>query len=205
MQGCEIMLTCCHIVAKIICSEKVQFIFCSAHKITLNIYHFKKLKTCVSIVSFVLGWLLSILSSGGCSEGAIATSLQRRVHLSDPAVLPLPVWLNLPSLFQITSLVSVAFVLSACVSGWSHVFLPTTVRNAHRQHVRACLLVVSIHTWLSSFNEVHTDPFKHFGLYTLALLDLCWYTYTRGLGVILMSFTLLLGRQEAVACLYEID
>lgn len=144
MQGCEIMLTCCHIVAKIICSEKVQFIFCSAHKITLNIYHFKKLKTCVSIVSFVLVWLLSILSSGGCSEGAIATSLQRRVHLSDPAVLPLPVWLNLPSLFQITTStvwsVWLLYFLLVLVVGHMYFFLPLHVTYTGSMWEHVCLL-----------------------------------------------------------------
>lgn len=113
-------------------------------------------------------WSLSILLSANCPEGSIAASLQRRVHLPDPAILPLQVRPMVMSddgtygpEYQLWIHVFVCviqhggelclFCTVCCVSGWSHAFLVGTVYCVQWQHVRACLHGF-VRTWLSCFN-----------------------------------------------------
>lgn len=124
-------------------------------------------------------WLLSLLSlPGGCAEGSIATSLQGRDRLPDPAVLPLQVRTDPGTGRSLSVPCCTSRTPSTCVCVCESVL---------------ALCVLSVHTWLSSFNKVHKDPFNT-QLFIRCTApswtcSMCQLTYNRGRSVMLMSFT----------------
>ncbi len=171
-------------------------------------------------LSSVPMWLWSIFFSGDHSEGSIARSLQRRLHVSDSAVLPLQVcstfqvyvWLHVYGLEHNCqlwihtvlcvkhSLDSLVSVCAFCyVSGRSHAFVFSTLCYVHWQHVRACLHVVSFHTWLSSLSPQKTSKVSQ--LFTLSAEHVCWFASSRGQRCNANELDIIIERQHTKTCL----